>query len=114
MDAWYQIKSKDQYSDDQDHLGGTGPPWPPPGPATAGDKAMLLLDSYSDIRVTDSVSALLISSCDCRVQLLCEPSGSSIVIVPIKPEVVRLVAIGYSVILYSIASLLLSMVINLN
>ena len=29
-----------------------------------------------DIRVTDSVSAPLMYSCDCRVQLLCEPSLS--------------------------------------
>ena len=74
---------------------------------------MLLLDSYIDIRVTDSVSAPLMYSYDSRVQtvqLLCEPSlasGSSIVTVP-KPEVVRLVAIGYSVILYLVVYCLIA------
>ena len=67
-----------------------------------------LLDSYIDIRVADSVSAPLMSICDCRVQLLCEPSGSSIVMYCTKPEVVRLVAIGYSVILYLVVYCLIA------
>ena len=72
---------------------------------------MLLLDSCNnsiDIRVADSVSATLMSSCDSRVQtvqLLHEPSDSSIVSVSSLKE---LVAIGDSL----LSSLLLSMVIN--
>ena len=52
------IKSNqiDQYSDDQDHLGGggggggTGPPWPPPGPATAVDSMCTLPAAVNSTR----------------------------------------------------------------
>ena len=53
---------------------------------TTGDEAMLATTGLLcniDIRITDSVSAPLMSSCDYRVQLLCDsPLGSSTVTVP--------------------------------
>ena len=66
------IKSnqKDQYSDDQDHLGGgggggggIGPPWPPPGPATAfvgshSNRALTLVSLTSAKRAFLSIAFL--------------------------------------------------------